>query len=98
VRRLLLLVGLVVLAAVLLAALPAGAYHPPRLGNAIQCPKGTLQNAAGTTCTDRQTGKWVEPIRKHTIFPTRHPEDRCPEGWKLKKPGNGCKKMPWPPR
>jgi hypothetical protein len=58
-------------------------------GNWIVCPKGSLQNAAGTTCTDKKTGRWVEPKRKHTEFKGGYP---CPEMWKLKKNGNGCKK------
>jgi hypothetical protein len=70
---------------------PRDAYHNPKSGNAIVCPKGSLQNAAGTTCTDRRTGKWVKPARKHTVNQRGYP---CPEGWKLKKSGNGCKKLP----
>jgi hypothetical protein len=53
------------------------------------CPKGSYQNAGGTTCTDRKTGEWVKPVRKHTIYPKQYP---CPEMWKLKKSGDGCKK------
>jgi len=92
-KRTFLLASLAVLMVASLAlAPPVDAYHPKKQGNAIVCPKGTIQNPAGTTCTDKKTGEWVKPIKRHTVYPTRHPADKCPEFWKPKKSGDGCKK------
>jgi hypothetical protein len=44
-KKELLLVGLVMVVTLLLSTIPANAYHNPKSGNAIVCPKGSLQNA-----------------------------------------------------
>ena len=38
------------------------------------------------------SGKWVKPVRKHAV--NCGAAYACPEGWTLKKSGDGCKKGP----
>lgn len=75
------------LALVLALATPAIAQ-----GNEIVCPAGSVQDAAGTTCTDKDTGDFVEPVRSNIEFPSG---PNCPESspgniYQERPDGSGC--------
>jgi hypothetical protein len=75
---------------------PAGS-SPPSSASATQsagagpCPPGTMQNAAGNTCTDLETGEIVrsEPLPEN---PNTNP---CPELWSMNEEGR-CEQIPLP--
>jgi hypothetical protein len=59
--------------------------------SASPCPAGSMQNAAGNTCTDLQTGEIV----RETPLPENPDTNPCPEMWTLNERGL-CEDIPFP--
>jgi hypothetical protein len=59
--------------------------------SASPCPPGSMQNAAGNTCTDLQTGEIV----RETPLPNNPDTNPCPEMWALNEHGR-CEEIPFP--
>jgi hypothetical protein len=59
--------------------------------SASPCPQGSVQNAAGNTCTDLQTG---EIVRERPL-PENPNTNPCPEMWTLNEQGR-CEQIPLP--
>jgi len=55
------------------------------------CPPGTMQNAAGNSCTDLETGEIV----RETPLPENPNTNPCPEMWALNEQGR-CEQIPLP--
>jgi hypothetical protein len=61
------------------------------LASAGPCPAGSVQNAAGNTCTDLETGEIV----RETPLPGNPNTNPCPEMWTLNEEGR-CEPIPVP--
>lgn len=57
------------------------------VGNTIVCPEESVQNAAGTTCTNLDTGQQVEPISSNIVNPPTNQTNPCPEFSSLQADG-----------
>lgn len=92
-RKLVLLVGLCMLGVLTFGA--AAVAQEGSGGNTIECPPGSASNAAGTTCTDLETGQPVEPISATIVNPAPN-TNPCPELWALNEEGV-CEQVIFPP-
>lgn len=63
----------------------------PRSASIGPCPEGSVQNAAGNTCTDLETGEIV----RQTPLPNNPNTNPCPEMWTLNEQGR-CEQIPLP--
>ena len=59
--------------------------------SASPCPEGSMQNAAGNTCTDLETGEIV----RETPLPENPNTNPCPEMWALNEEGR-CEEISLP--
>jgi hypothetical protein len=84
VRKLVLLVGLCMLGVLTVGGVAGAQTSPENIEPDPYCPAGSVQNAAGTTCTDYETGEIVAEIPNPNASPQTNP---CPEMWAMQPDG-----------
>ena len=73
------------------AASPESSASASGEASAGACPPGSMQNAAGNTCTDLETGEIV----RETPLPNNPDPNPCPEMWAMNEQGR-CEQIPLP--
>lgn len=73
------------------SASPELSASAPGTASASPCPPRSMQNAAGNTCTDLETGEIV----RETPLPNNPNTDPCSEMWTLNEQGR-CEQIPLP--